>query len=233
MNSSSSRRPPPSPATLDTHDAERVHAATHLTDVSDGSLDPVTGRAAFSWILTLPDKEAYVKQRKPVRANPRYMTSYRAKMAGICDLLTYIDDKKLTDAHIVIWCDNVATTKVLSSDQPCSLVDISSAESDLVRAARKILLNYPHITFQHLLGHQNDDTPYELLSFEAQLNVDCDHETKDCAYTDILPSTRPDPLPGSGAMLYLNNMMVTTINDQIRYAAHAKATFEFYKHKYE
>ncbi|KAL7530353.1 hypothetical protein ACHAWF_003348 [Thalassiosira exigua] len=35
-------------------------------------------------------------------------------MARICDLLTYTDDKELTDAHIAIWCDNEAIIKYIS-----------------------------------------------------------------------------------------------------------------------
>ena len=90
------------------------------------------------------------------------------------------------------------------------------------------------VTFKHLLGHQDDETPYEDLPFEVQLNVDCDHGAKECMLNGTFDGPRPAPLIGAGAMLYFGNDMVTTeMNEQISYAAHANNQFEYLHGLYE
>ena len=56
----------------------------------DRSLDPISGKAAYAWIITVPDKSAWIKKNDSVRGNPKYMTSYRLELAGLISLLQYI-----------------------------------------------------------------------------------------------------------------------------------------------
>ena len=58
--------------------------------MSDGSYDPISGKAAYAWIITTPGKTSWIKKSDTVRGNPRYMTSYRSELAGIISLLKYI-----------------------------------------------------------------------------------------------------------------------------------------------
>ena len=42
---------------IESHLPEDIHMASHVTAVSDGSLDPTTGRAAFAWIMATDKRE--------------------------------------------------------------------------------------------------------------------------------------------------------------------------------
>ena len=73
--------------------SDRMNEEEKLTAVSDGSYDPISGKAAYAWIITTPGKTSWVKKNDTVRGNPRYMTSYRSELAGIISLLKYIKKK--------------------------------------------------------------------------------------------------------------------------------------------
>ena len=64
-----------------------LYEETKLVAVSDGSYDPISGKAACAWIITNPEKTAWIKKSDAVRGNPRYMTSYRSELAGVVSLL--------------------------------------------------------------------------------------------------------------------------------------------------
>ena len=227
-------QPPEAPLDIESLHPERIKSAKRLTSVSDGSLDPITGRAAFAWILALPGKEAWIKRRHTVNANPKYVTSFRAEIAGICDLLKYSVKERMFDTEFEIWCDNKACLDVLRPDREPMLADLTDAESDLIAVARNMLRQLKKVTVHHVLGHQEDNVPYEDLPYEAQLNIDCDAEAKECMWSSEISNIRPDPTEGAGAILYLGNEMVTTeMKEQIEYAAHAPDMFTYLRGKYE
>ena len=75
---------------------------------------------------------------------------------------------------------------------------------------------------------------YEDLTSEAQLNEDCDKEAKERMRSGEETTTRPKPIAGSKAMLYLKNNLVTTkMEEQIQQEAHEKKLKEYIKNKYE
>ena len=51
--------------------------------VSDGSLHPISGKAAFEWSVSLEDRSAWVKRSAPSRANPRHWSTFRVELDGI------------------------------------------------------------------------------------------------------------------------------------------------------
>ena len=55
---------------------EALNNATKLIVASDGSHDPITGDAAFAWIITNEERSGSIQGSQPVRANPANMTSY-------------------------------------------------------------------------------------------------------------------------------------------------------------
>ena len=63
-------------------------------------MDPVSGGVAFHWILTVEERLGTISCSEPVHANPRYMTPFRAKMAGLYDRLKYLDDEGLHHPEI-------------------------------------------------------------------------------------------------------------------------------------
>jgi len=211
---------------------EQLRMAEKLIAVSDGSLDPISGRAAYSWVITSMNRIGSIKRSLPVRANPKYITSYRAELAGVTNLLGELVQQKF-DQPINLWCDNEGVVKMLSKKTLC-LTDLTSAEGDLLKVARKHLNSLPNITILHVDGHQEDETPYDLLPIEAQLNCDCDHEAKECMRNYNEDGNKAEPTPGSGAALYLNNDLVTTkMDEQIQYAAHAGPMLEYIQQKFE
>lgn len=226
-------QPQPPADDTESHHPELVKSATSATGVSDGSVDPVDGRGAFAWVLSLPGRTAWIKRRRPVRSNPRYMTSYRAEMAGVADLLQYIKDEGLHTIEITLWCDNEAVVKVLSGENALALTDMNKSEADLTKTALDALACLPKVSINHVLGHQDDDTPYDALPFEAQLNADCDAEAKECVFTVSYDTSRPPPTEGSGAALYLDNFLVTTeLEEQIHYAAHSRPLLTYVRDKF-
>ncbi|KAL7545317.1 hypothetical protein ACHAWF_008670 [Thalassiosira exigua] len=218
----------------ETHNLNDLMQATRATAVSDGSVDPVSGKAGFAWVISLPNRTAWIKFKAPVRSNPKYMTSYRAELAGVHDVLKYLDVNGMHDMSIDLWCDNKGVIDVLTSENEYGLTDLDAAESDLVKSALLILKRLPKVTLQHVKGHQEDDVRYEDLPFEAQLNVDCDEQAKLCVSNTTHDGTRPPPLEGSRAMLYLGpNMVTTEMEDQIQYRAHEEALRTYVINKFE
>jgi ribonuclease HI len=216
------------------HLPEEVLHAEHITGVSDGSMDPVSGKAAYAWVLTQPNRNAWIKRSKSARSNPKYMTSFRAELLGVHDMIKYLAEKRLATATITLWCDNKGVIDVLDLEKPPSLTAVSKAEGDLVKATRVLLEPMPNIELCHVHGHQDDDINYEDLPLESQLNIDCDEEAKACRLNENDGEGRPPPIEGTGATLYLNDEMVTTeMNEQIQYAAHAGPMKTYLGQKFE
>ena len=92
---------------------------------------------------------------------------------------------------------------------------MNESENDLVKAARQYLCQLRKVTVSHVYGHQEDHVKYNDLPFEAQLNIDCDEEAKECMWASDFSNERPEPTEGTGAILYFGNAMVTIeINEQ-------------------
>jgi len=62
----------------------------------------------------------------------------------------------------------------------------------------------------HIYGHKDDNIPASKPPFEAQINIKCDSETKECTWTSKIPLCRTDPIEGTSVALYLGNYLVTT-----------------------
>ena len=90
------------------------------------------------------------------------------------------------------------------------------------------------MTVSHVLGHQDDIVSYANLSFEAQLNTDCDATAKECMWASKWNDERLEPTEGTDAILYFGNDMVTTnVDGQIQWAAHAPAMFTYLQDRFE
>ena len=158
------------------------------------------------------------------------MTSYRAELAGIVDLLEYQLDHYPT-TPMEIWCDNEAVVRVLQKKTALSLADLSKAEGDLVKAAKLAMHRLDHTTISWVKGHQVDDGDP---SDAPTDNTCCDHYTGKCREERGHPSCRPTPKPGSGAALFLGNAMVATqLDEQVRYVAHAPRAKNYLMAKYD
>ncbi|KAL7502062.1 hypothetical protein ACHAXN_000650 [Cyclotella atomus] len=147
-----------------------------------------------------------------------YMNLYRGEMAGLQDLAGWIHATELRKKVTKIVCDNECCVKSLNR-QGFSLVDLDKAESDLIRDITSKLKGFDDVTIEWVKGHQDDDTAYDDLPIESQLNVDCDEAAKLHLREGTKPNQPAKPIAGSKAMLYLGGYMVTTdINQQIQMA---------------
>jgi hypothetical protein len=69
-------------------------------------MDPISGQAAFAWVITQQDRSGYVQRSKPIRTNPKYMTSFRSELEGVHDVISYLVTNNYTGRKIDLWCDN-------------------------------------------------------------------------------------------------------------------------------
>ena len=206
--------------------------AQRLTVVSDGSMDPISGQAAFAWVITQQDRSGYVQRSKPIRTNPKYMSSFRSELEGVHDVISYLVTNNYTGRQIDLWCDNKWCIDALNKPGD-SLDELGKAEGALLKATRNLLTEFVDITLHHIYGHQDNNTSYENLEFESQLNVDCDGEAKRQMRAPSI-SGRTEAEPGTGAMLYLGDNMITShMAEQIQYAGQAPKMFQYIRERFE
>ena len=66
---------PPAPVArtwaVQTSELATLWESSKIVTVSDGSLDPWTGRAGFAWILTTPQENIFAKDSKDIWTNPK------------------------------------------------------------------------------------------------------------------------------------------------------------------
>jgi hypothetical protein len=195
-------------------------------------MDPFSGRAAFAWVITGPDRIGYIKRSKPIRTNPRYMSSFRAELEGVHDVISYLTTNHYTGQQIDLWCDNKWCIDALSNPHD-AMDELGRAEGALIKATRTLLREFTSITLHHIYGHQDDTLTYDDLTMESQLNVDCDTEAKEQMRKSTL-SGRTEAEPGTGAMLYLGDDMVTShMAEQIQYAGQAPQMFQYIRDRFE
>ena len=87
------------------------------------------------------------------------MTSFRAEMAGLYNMLKYLDDEGLHHQEIRMFCDNEGYIKVLLNPNPTGLTDLNESESDLTVAIRRLLPKFDNLHLAHVYGHQDDNVP--------------------------------------------------------------------------
>ena len=64
--------------------------STELIACSDGSVDPMSRKAAFNWRVITPDEVATIEHSAPTFTNPKYMDSYRSEYDRIRDRVKYM-----------------------------------------------------------------------------------------------------------------------------------------------
>ena len=135
------------------------------------------------------------------------MTSYRAELAGIQEVIRVLKHANLQGKTIEMGCDNKGAIDKTTS-QYISLDDMTAAEGDLIKVITETLPEFPNITLTHVRGHQDRGISYENLPLEAQLNVDCDNKARRAMREQMIPTTRPDPIEGVGVTLYISGNMI-------------------------
>ena len=140
-------------------------ASDKIIAVLDVSLDPLTGRAAYAWVLTNEDETAHAKSSNDIWTNPKYMSSFRAELEGVHDMLTYARKAGNANRKLEIWYDNKSVLQVLDTTRQPSIVELSNSEGKLVQQTRHLLKHFPRASLNHVKGRQDDDVRYENLEY--------------------------------------------------------------------
>ena len=186
------------------------------------------------WILTTPQETVFAKDSKDIWTNPKYMSSFRAELAGLHDMLGYALKHGSRDAEYEIFCGNESVLKVLYPAKEPTIIELSKAEGKLLQQTRTILQKFRNVSLRHVKGHQDDDMRYEDLDLQSRLNVDCDPEAKCKMRASDRPTSCPTPAAGHRATLHIDNLEVTTkMDEQIHYAVHTPGMFEYLGERFE
>ena len=147
--------------------------------VSDGSFNHEIGTA--SWIIESKDRRASIAGDAISPGDNTIQSAYRSEILGllaILDILRIITtENKVDKGSCIIACDGIsALRKVFEKGNN---IHPSHKHADLLSATKKILKLLPiTILTQHIKGHQDEYTPYDILPRMAQLNVDADTRAK-------------------------------------------------------
>ena len=162
------------------------------------------------------------------------MSSFRAELAGLHDMLGYALKHGNKNTEYEIFCDNESVLKVLDPTKEPTVFELSKAEGKLVQQTRTTFQKFQKVSLRHVKGHQDDDVRYEDLDLQSRLNVDCDADAKCKMRAFHRPTGRPTPAAGHRATLYIDNLEITTkMDEQLHYAAHAPKMFEYLCERFE
>ena len=146
-----------------------------ISAVCDGSYKPKLqpkGTSA-SWIME--DSTSSLQISGTIATSGIKADAYRGELLGIYTILSaisYIEryNKDFPSGNVTISCDNLQAGRVSSKDTAYAAP--TSKHFDIVKAIRRLLQSLTtKVTFQHVYGHQDKNTPFLLLPREAQLNV--------------------------------------------------------------
>ena len=93
-------------------------------------------------------------------------------MAGLYDMLKYLDDEGLHHQEIRMLCDNKGCIKVLLNPNPTGLTNLNQYESNITVAIRRLLPKFNNLHLAHVYGHQNDNVPVsEDIKYKSEFHL--------------------------------------------------------------
>jgi len=97
-------------------------------------------------------------------------------------MLKYLDDKYIYQSEMQMLYDNEGCTKIFLSTNPLGLTDLNNQESNMITDVYRILPKFPNLHLAehvYVYGHQEGRIPLSVLTFGAQLNIECDERGKE------------------------------------------------------
>ena len=110
-------------------DPIHIRMAAEIIAASDGSVDPLTGAAAFNWRITTYKKLGLISRSFTLPTDPKYMDSFHAELAGLNDLVLWMREAGLHKKKIKIVCDNKSCVDLLNRDT-YGLTDLDRAQGE-------------------------------------------------------------------------------------------------------
>ena len=204
---------------IDVTEAELLQALQEPCLIcSDGS--QIGPKASLGWILSTYDGRRLAKCNGP--AYGCKPSSYRAEGYGILSgcrfLIQFRHHHQIEEPwQLLFLCDNDSMLNKALEPQdlnrtfPNSTLDPDwDVVAEIWKAVHRLEGQHCRPTFQHIKGHQDDNTAYGRLSLKAQLNVDADRLAD--AYIAQNPNhpyhTVP-LLPTSGGQIHLPGGTIT------------------------
>jgi hypothetical protein len=152
-----------------------------LITVSDGS--DASGAMTFGWIIALPNGNRLARCSGP--AYGPFGTSFRAEGYGFLSVSRFLYRLHLfcgiePSWRIQLMTDNLGLLtrleKSIQHPEPfpnLTLLSDWDVTHEIVQTLQAMQIQP---SLEHVLGHQDDHTPYDDLPLDAQLNVDADEE---------------------------------------------------------
>ena len=151
--------------------------------MSDGSAPHTKG--SFAWIISNTQGTRLVRCSGPVYGYK--ITLYHAESYGVLSILHFLhimatihsDPQQQTLHSHFLYCDNEGLVTTISTMQKFAYVFPNikvTPEWDCIAQILHTLqqLNHSKPTLLHIMGHQDEKTPYKELDLSAQLNCDAD-----------------------------------------------------------
>lgn len=155
--------------------------------VSDGSYHPKHRYGTAAWILEGSTSHLQITGMVITPGQASDQSAYRSKLACILAALSVLNTlatfHQLT-AMITIHCDS--ETGIAKAFNPNNIPSLRDSSYDLLQAIHCERTNST-ICWRgvHVKGHQDDNTPFELLPHPSQLNIMVDHMAKEFLHTAI------------------------------------------------
>ena len=222
---------------------ESIRLST-ATCVCDGSMK--NRRGSHAWILSSTENFVRLEGAGPADGNPSTMSSYRPELQGLIALLTVISSLaatySITSGAITIACDNIsAINKVddMLSNPALYCIAPSAKEYDLLLVIQDLLISLPiHMIPVHVKGHKDDTTDWDDLTFQQQLNIECDRSAK--LWLAANEGTEKSPQPTARvfhserwAVLHGSIKLTSNVKNTLLEAFHGVATVQYLKEKYK
>ena len=84
----------------------------------------------YDTVLTNEAETAHAKSSNDIWTNPKYMSSFRAELEGVHDMLIYARKAGNANKKLEIWCDNKSVLQVLDAKRQPSIVELSNSEGN-------------------------------------------------------------------------------------------------------
>ena len=228
----------------------RILEEDHLVLVADGSVQHSAGSHAFVLATPSATKIRLVQSSGKCPGALSQMHSFRAEnfgvLAGISAASQIITkmyavtdapaaSEQLIKMPLKVYCDNNALVKRISRwrqlpwlyPNECLVNDFDVSHQLLIQSKW-----FQNVTFNHVRGHQDSRKNKEQLTWEEELNIDCDHRARD-AVSKYPTDTDTPRLSSDRAQVRINGIAVTgSLATNLRIAAHTPDLRDYLKQRW-